>query len=142
MVKNAEEEALLVAEEFHKAMTTRDLDGLMKLYREDAVLESSAVLTLERKTPGILRGKKDIRPHFDSFFKLAGKDNPSWLHYNPVFTNDGRLVCEYPSKGPAGESQLDVVESFNIKNGLIAEHRVYWGYVGFEILLGPKGSYF
>ena len=38
-----------------------------------------------------------------------------------------------PSKSPKG-NQLDVVESMDLENGLIAYHRVYWGWIGFKAL--------
>ena len=139
MGRNSEGQIRYVAEQFHKTLTTRDIDGLMKLYHDDAVLESSAVLTIEGKRPGILHGKKEIRPHFEQFFELIGKDNPGWYHYTPYFTDGNRLVCEYPSKGPQGD-QLDVVESFHLKDGLVAEHRVYWGFRGFDLLNGSTAE--
>ena len=32
--------------------------------------------------------------------------------------------------------QVDLVEVMDIANGLIAHHRVYWGWVGFKALAG------
>jgi steroid delta-isomerase len=34
---------------------------------------------------------------------------------------------------------LDVVESYDIENGLIAYHRVYWGWRGFLFLEAARG---
>ncbi|WP_156935009.1 hypothetical protein [Pseudonocardia spinosispora] len=45
--------------------------------------------------------------------------------FEPPYPNDKVLIWEYTSTGPAGE-QLDVVESLDIVNRLIAKHRVYW----------------
>lgn len=108
MSRNTSAQIKDVAERFHEALTTRNLDGLMSLYTEDAILESSAVLTIEGTSPGILHGKDEIRLHFEQFFRMVGKDFPEWYHFDPYFTSASeqgrdRLVCEYPSKGPAGE---------------------------------------
>jgi hypothetical protein len=35
-------------------IATRDLNGLMRLYADDCVLESSAVLVIEKKSSGVL----------------------------------------------------------------------------------------
>lgn len=44
------------------------------------------------------------------------------------------VIVEYPSKSLYGE-QLDVVESFDVEEGLITYHRVYRGWVGFKLLM-------
>jgi steroid delta-isomerase len=51
---------------WHKAITSRDIDALMALYAADAVIESSAGLVLEKDPGGTLRGKDPIRKHFQS----------------------------------------------------------------------------
>jgi steroid delta-isomerase len=122
-----------IYDQWHEMITTRNLDGLMELYADDSILESSAVLVIERKTPGILRGKTQIAPHFDAFFRMMGNDNLDWYRFDRVFTDGNLLIWEYPSKGPNGD-QLDVVESFDVQDGLIVYHRVYWGWRGFEML--------
>jgi|ERR1700722_20540507 len=64
---------------------------------------------------------------------MMGKDNPDWYRSDTFFTDRRLLVWEYPATGPKGD-QLDVVESSDIENGLIAYHRVYWGWRGYELL--------
>jgi steroid delta-isomerase len=123
--------------EWHKMITTRNLDGLMALYTDDAVIESSAVLVIEKNDEGVLKGKPALRAHFDAFFRMVGKDVPDWHRFPGVYTNGEQLIWEYPSVGPAGD-QLDVVESFDLRDGLISYHRVYWGWRGFKFL-GFKG---
>ena len=56
-----------------------------------------------------------------------------WYRSDTFFTDGRLLVWEYPATGPKGD-QLDVVESSDIENGLIAYHRVYWGWRGYELL--------
>jgi hypothetical protein len=47
---NTEARIRHVYERWHEMIVSRDLDGLMALYAEDSVLESSAVLVLERNS--------------------------------------------------------------------------------------------
>ena len=51
------------------------------------------------------------------------------------FANGRQLVWEYPRETPQGD-QVDLVEVMDIANGLIAHHRVYWGWTGFKALAG------
>ena len=123
-----------VYERWHEMIVSRNLDGLMELYAEDCVLESSAVLVLEKNSTGVLKGRDLIRKHFASFFDMMEKDEAVELYRPSTFFSDGNtLVWEYPSKSPKGD-QLDVVESMDLENGLIAYHRVYWGWIGFKAL--------
>jgi len=48
---------------------------------------------------------------------------------------DGRrlLVWEYPRQAPDGD-QVDLVEFMEIAGGLIAYHRVYWGWKGCRLI--------
>ena len=120
--------------DWHKMITTRNLDGLMALYTDDAVLESSAVLVIEKLKEVVLQGKEALRAHFGAFFKMVGRDVPDWYRFPAIYSDGNQLIWEYPSKGPSGD-QLDVVESFDLKDGLITYHRVYWGWRGTQSLL-------
>ena len=135
MATNSTSQIRHIYDDWHKMITTRNLEGLMEFYAEDGVLESSAILVIEKKPEGILRGKRDIARHFGAFFRMMGKDVPDWYRFEPMFTDGKLLIWEYPSKGPKG-AQLDVVESFDIESGLIVYHRVYWGWRGFQFLNG------
>lgn len=119
--------------DWHKAITSRDIDALMALYADDAVIESSAVLVLEKDPGGTLRGKDLIRRHFQSFFAILDDSDADWFRYPPTAITESLVLWEYPSTGPDG-AQLDVVESFDVDNGLITYHRVYWGWRGFQLL--------
>jgi steroid Delta-isomerase len=113
----------------------QDLVGLMELYAEESVLESSAILVLEKNTLGILRGKSEIRLHFESLFRMLGEGVRSWRCFSPFCMNDcGRIVWEYPSHWPSGD-QLEVVHSADTRNGLIVHHRMYWGWRSFHTLV-------
>jgi steroid Delta-isomerase len=128
-----------IHEEWHRAIVAQNLDDLMALYADDATIDSSAVLVLERDPSGILRGKDRLRAHFQAFFDLIGPGDGDWYRLPAVASSGEALIWEYPSAGPRGE-QLDVVESFDLRDGLIVYHRVYWGRFGFKLLSGVAGS--
>jgi steroid Delta-isomerase len=131
---NAEAEIRRVYERWHEMIVSRNLDGLMELYAEDSVLESSLILVLEREKRGVLKGRDHIRKHFAGFFEMMATDASVELYRPGVFySNAKNLIWEYPSKSPKGE-QLDVVESMDIEDGRIVYHRVYWGWIGFKAL--------
>jgi steroid Delta-isomerase len=132
---NTEAQTKQVYERWHDMIVSRNLDGLMELYAEDCVLESSAVLVLEKNSTGIVKGRDLVRKHFAAFFgDMMAKDAAVELYRPSTYFSDGKtLVWEYPSKSPKG-NQLDVVESMDLENGLIAYHRVYWGWIGFKAL--------
>jgi hypothetical protein len=44
-------------------------------------------------------------------------------------------VWEYPRETPEGD-QVDILEVMEIRDGLIAAHRIYWGWVGTDLLIG------
>ncbi len=54
-------------------------------------------------------------------------------HRRGFFTDGIVLMWEYPRRTPNGE-QIDLVESMEIKDGLIQHHRVYWGWFGGKVL--------
>ena len=131
---NTEAQVGHVYKRWHEMIVGRDVDGLMELYAEDSVLESFAVLVLEKNSTGVLKGRNLIKKHFAAFFDMLAKDKAVELYRPNTFFSDGNtLIWEYPSKSPKGD-QLDVVESMDLENGLIAYHRVYWGWIGFKAL--------
>ena len=131
---STEAEIRRVYERWHEMIVGRNLDGLMELYAEDSVLESSLILVLEKNATGVLKGRELVRAHFAGFFDMMAKDASVELYRAGTFYTEGKnLLWEYPSKSPKGE-QLDVVESMDLEDGLIAYHRVYWGWIGFKAL--------
>lgn len=54
---------------------------------------------------------------------------------NERYHFDGKtLIWEYPRQAPDWE-QLDLIEVMELENGLIALHKVYWGFKGVGELL-------
>ena len=125
----------LIYNRFHETIGARDVEGLMQIYGDDAILDSSLVHVLEKDPSGIIQGKQKLRAHFQGFFDAVVPSGKEWFRPDTVLSDGQRLMWEYPSQGPDGD-QLDVVESFDLdlEKGLIAYHRVYWGRVGHKLL--------
>ncbi|EGR7295558.1 hypothetical protein I7969_004257 [Salmonella enterica] len=64
---------------------------------------------------------------------VKDRDLAQWYRTGTLFVNGHQLVWEYPRNAPQGE-QTDLIEMMEIKNGLIAYHRVYWGWYGVRLL--------
>jgi len=82
----------------------------------------------------------DFSPKADGGAQMnscAGTRTGDWL-------TDGHrlLVWEYPRQAPDGD-QVDLVEFMEIVGGLIAYHRIYWGWKGCTLIapvLSRRGS--
>ena len=140
MTENTEAEIRHVYERWHETVVGRDLDGLMELYADDAVLETPLILvTLSDKTDGILRGKADIRFFFEAGLRKIQGELSGWHRTGVFFSNGRQLTWEYPRDTPNGD-QVDLVEAMDLAGGLIAHHRVYWGWMGFKALIAASNK--
>jgi hypothetical protein len=126
------------------AARAADVEAMLALYAEDAVFETALVsVVFPEKNDGVLRGKTELR----RFFAKSSADRPDKaLHWHRTgrWLSDGErlLAWEYPRVTPQGE-QVDVAEFFEIDDGLIVAHRVYWGWKGCAMIapaLAPKGG--
>jgi steroid Delta-isomerase len=134
MTGNTEAEIRHIYQRWHEAVVARDLDGLVELYADDAVLETPLiVVTLPEHGRGVLHGKSEIRPFFEAGFRKLN-NLAKWYRTGLFFSNGRRLTWEYPRETPDGD-QVDLVEVMDVAGGLIASHRVYWGWVGFKTLV-------
>ena len=135
MTENTDAQIRHIYERWHETVVGRDLDGLMALYAEDAILETPLILaTLTDRTQGILEGKSEIRLFFAAGLRKLGNELNRWHRTGLFFSNGRQLTWEYPRRTPEGD-QVDLVEVMDVENGLIAHHRVYWGWVGFRALV-------
>jgi enamine deaminase RidA (YjgF/YER057c/UK114 family) len=134
MTENTDAQIRHIYEQWHETIVARDIDGLMALYAEDAVFESPLVLaTVKDMTRGVLNGKAAIRSFFEAGFRNPKGGLGRWYRTGTFFANGWQLVWEYPRETPQGD-QVDLVEVIDIAGGLIAHHRVYWGWVGVKAL--------
>lgn len=135
MISNTDAEIRHVYQRWHETILARDLDGLLALYADDAVLETPLILaTFPERARGVLQGKSEIRPFFEAGFRKLKNDLARWYRTGVFFSNGRQLTWEYPRETPDGD-QIDLVEVMDIASGLIASHRVYWGWVGFKTLV-------
>jgi len=125
-----------IYERWHETVRDGDLDGTLALYAEDAILETPlAMVILVGKTNGILNGKAEIRPFFYAGSRQLQNNLARWYRTGTFFSNGRQLIWEYPRVTPQGD-QIDLIEMMDITDGLIAHHRVYWGWCGFSLLIG------
>ena len=119
------------------ALGARDVDAAIALYRPDATLESPLICHLLGTKEGVVRGREDLR-RFVS--KVFAHQPAKRRRYRAGFLTDGsRVTWEYPRRSPDGD-QMDIVEVMEIRDGLIAHHRVYWGWVSVEMLMSGEHS--
>jgi steroid Delta-isomerase len=127
-----------IYERWHETVRSRDLDGLVALYADDAILETPLIVaTLREASSGILKGKQKIRAFFEIGFGKLQNELSRWYRTGTFFSNGRQLVWEYPRETPQ-DDQIDLVEFMDITNGLIVHHRVYWGWVGFKLLVAAR----
>jgi hypothetical protein len=123
-----------IYEQWHEAVVRRDIERLMALYADDAILESPLAWTVSPDVgSGILKGKAAIRNFFSAGFETPGNGLGRWYRTGLFFSNGRQLTWEYPRHTPGGD-QIDLVEVMDIADALIAHHRVYWGWIGFRTL--------
>ncbi|MBN3839436.1 nuclear transport factor 2 family protein [Burkholderia sp. Ac-20349] len=133
-MSHADTDARHIYEGWHAAVVARDVDALMALYADDAVLETPLiVVTLPDHGSGVLRGKAAIGEFFAAGLRNPGNKLGRWYRTGLFFSNGRQLTWEYPRATPEGD-QVDLVEVMDLRDGLIAHHRVYWGWVGFLAL--------
>jgi ketosteroid isomerase-like protein len=119
------------------ALGAKDLDAAMALYHEDVVLESPLVCHLLGAEEGIIRGRDDLRAFVT---KVFANQPAKRRRFRTGMLSDGtRLTWEYPRDSPDGD-QMDIVEVMDIRDGLIAHHKVYWGWVGVGMLTSGEHS--
>jgi hypothetical protein len=124
--------------EWDDALGAKDVDAAIALYQPDATLESPLICHLLGTKEGVVRGREDLR-RFVS--KVFAHQPAKRRRYRAGFLTDGsRLVWEYPRQSPDGE-QMDIVEMMEICDGLIAHHRVYWGWVSVGMLMTGEHSH-
>jgi len=114
-----------------KALAEYDMDGLISLYAEHAIIESPLICHLLNKSEGVCQGKTELRCLLDT---ITERRPPIRKFFKQNFFTDGKtLMFEYPRATPDGE-QIDFIEVMEIQDGLIHYHRIYWGWKGFKVL--------
>ena len=121
--------------QWHEAAKSRNTAALLALYHEAAELESPLVPIILNKNSGVLHGKAEIGRFLEEGTRRRPNELVRWHREDGRFLASGdTLVWEYPRTTPAGE-QIDILELMRLSDGLIAQHRIYWGWFGTQILI-------
>lgn len=136
-INSLEANAKKVYETWNSAWSNNDIDGLLALYAENAIIESPLIPYLLEKEQGVCTDKAEFR----KLLMIAVNRKPTNRHYyrKNYFTDGKTLLWEYPRVTPDGE-QMDFMEVMELQDGLITHHRVYWGWFGVDIL--KKNKYY
>jgi hypothetical protein len=127
----AEQAAERVYQEWDDALGRKDVSDCIELYTPDCTLESPLVRNLLGSERGVVQGIDNLRDFVTVVFE---RTPDSRKRYRTGFFTDGRTITwEYPRVTPDGE-QMDLVEVMELKDGLIHQHRVYWGWSGVDVL--------
>ena len=119
------------------ASGAKDVDAAIALYQPDAMLASPLVCHLVGTKQGVVRRREDLRRFVA---KVFAHQPAKRRRYRAGFLTDGsRVTWEYPRQSPEGD-QMDIVEVMEIRDGLIAHHRVYWGWVSVGMLMSGEHS--
>lgn len=125
-----------IYQQWNDALANKDMEGLIKLYADDVILESPLIPRLLKRNLGVLQGKAALREILEILFQCQSAKRK--FYRGSYFTDGKRLMWEYPRLTPNGE-QMDFVEVMEIEQGLIQKHRVYWGWYGVDVLI--KGEH-
>jgi ketosteroid isomerase-like protein len=112
-----------IAQAWFKAFNAHDLEGLLRLYDDNAKHYSPKLKIRQPETRGYIAGKDQLRLWWkDAFERL-----PS-LRYEPqkLTADDEQVFMEY-KRIVAGEESFMLGEVLEIKNGAIVYSRVYHG---------------
>ena len=117
---------------WNAALEAKDVEGAVRLYADDATIESPLVSYLLGTDEGICAGRDAIRAFLPIVFRHQPKERRT--HRNPVFTDGRTMMWEYPRATPDGD-QMDFTEVMELRDGMIWRHRVYWGWFGVRTLI-------
>jgi steroid Delta-isomerase len=127
-----------IYERWHETVMRQDLQGLLALYADHAVIETPAILAMfPDRSDGVLRGRAQIEELFARNFKALAAEFRELYRSGLFFSNGRQLTWEYPRATPRSE-QVDLFESMDVESGLIVYHRVYWGWKGLKTLIAVR----
>jgi len=117
-----------------------EIDSLLALYAPNGIFESPLVPVLMKRESGECRGHEEMRAFFEEGLRRRPSELVRWYR-NGRYHFDGKtLIWEYARQAPDWE-QLDLMEVMELENGLIALHKVYWGFKGVgELLRSQKAK--
>lgn len=109
------------------AFNRGDLEGVLELYDDAVKTESPLLLKLGREgmadRPGCLEGKAALRDYFAR--ALAAAERPPQFTPVNLLAEGEVVILEYDREAFSG-GQPGVAERFVVREGKIAESRVFW----------------
>lgn len=95
-------------------------------------MESPVIPHLMNMDRGVLEGHDELQSLFEN---VASRKPDVRQYYRTGYLTDGKkLMFEYPRSSPSGE-QMDFVDVMELNDdGLIQRHRVYWGWLGLQVI--------
>jgi ketosteroid isomerase-like protein len=120
---NSTEENKALAREWLAAFNTRDLEGLLMLYDENARHYSPKLKVRQPETNGLIQG----RPAMKKWWAEAFERLPTLRYTLKKLTADSDQVFIEYTRRVKDEEDLDVAEVLEIRNGRIIFSRVYHG---------------
>jgi ketosteroid isomerase-like protein len=134
LVNHNHEQCVRIYEAWHERARTGDVEGLLALYAQDAVLETPLIPAILDDTPrGELRGQAALRRFFEEGTRRRPNELVRWYRTGTYLCDGRTLFWEYPRALPNGE-QIDIAEVMEIADGVIQRHRIYWGWFGCAML--------
>lgn len=112
-----------IAVNWFAAFNSKNLKNLLSLYHDQAMHYSPKLKIARPETEGLIKGKTELENWWRSAFeRLPG------LHYEvkKLTVDEDQVFMEYTRKVP-GETDLNVGEVLEIRDGLIVHSRVYHG---------------
>jgi len=120
--------------QWHEYARTRNTEALISLYADDAQFESPLVPVIMQQDSGTLHGRAAILAFLQEGTRRRPNELVRWYRDGRYLASDNLLVWEYPRQTPDGE-QIDILELMQLSDGLIAQHRIYWGWFGTQMLI-------
>lgn len=119
---------------WHEYASNKNVAKLIELYSPNAIFESPLVPILLNKKSGVLHGKDEIHNFLIEGTQRRPNELVRWYRTGAYFSKGNTLIWEYPRNTPNGD-QLDILELIEIENSLIVNHRIYWGWLGTQLLI-------
>jgi 8-oxo-dGTP pyrophosphatase MutT (NUDIX family)/ketosteroid isomerase-like protein len=112
-----------LARRWMRAFNTRDLEGLLDLYSDDAVHTSPRLKARQPESLGKVAGKQQLR----SWWRDSMDRTPR-LHYREIhLTADRERVWMLYERTNPGDAPLQIAEVLCVRDGRIVESAVYNG---------------
>ncbi len=126
--------------QWHEFASSRNVDALIDLYDDHAILESPLVpIIMGCCSSGVLTGRDEILAFLIEGTKRRPNEFVKWYRTGTYHVNNNILIWEYPRETPTGD-QVDILELMEIKHDKILKHRIYWGWFGVNLLLNNQAS--